>query len=222
MLGIITGINRTRLYKTLALLSISALSLFVAFRLLDFAILMEVLRTAKLDALGVSAAMIFLGMGVSLLRFRSVLGALGHGNVAAKDLFVAFTVGQASSLILFNVVGQSLSRAAMLASKGVPFGVTVMATYWERLLAAAILLALVLAGAVVIALDIGIDLEGGGGYLLSLLVGIGVVGSVAGIVAFNGAGIDKSVGMIVRGSVRFLPGVVLTLTAHGFMLLAYV
>src|SRR5690606_19357125 len=133
----------------------------------------------------------------------------------------AFTIGQVSNQLLFNIVGQSLSRAAALNSAGIPFSVSVMATYWERLVAAGLLFLLSIAGAFVLFVDIGIDFQKGGGYLVSLAGGVALVTAVVAATLLRSKDIEINLSGALRFLLRLSPSICLTLVAHGAMLGAY-
>lgn len=128
-----------RFIRGIVLATVSLAGLLVAFYLVGLDTLLESLTDISWQAIALAMLLIVSNNFFSLLRFRSVLKSFGF-TPAWRDSFLAFSIGQASNQILFNIIGQSLSRAAILNSAGVPFGVSVMTTYWERIQAAVILL----------------------------------------------------------------------------------
>jgi len=184
-------------------------------------------QTILLSASGIGAPsavlaglLVLLNTFIVFFRFRSILAAFGY-KPGWRDALLAFTTGQISNQILLNVVGQSLSRAAALTSAGIPFGVSVVATYWERVMAAGLLFVLSLAGALYLFLNIGIDLKSGGAYLVSLISGIVLVSVVVLAVFLHNREFRTRLPAIPRQMLRFWPAALLTLAAHGAMAAAY-
>lgn len=155
------------------------------------------------------------------LRFRSVLKNFGYRpNWSTSAL--AFIAGQISNQVLLNVVGQSLSRAATLQAAKIPFGVSVVTTYWERVLAAGLLFLFAFIAAFFLFLDSGIELRDGSAYFVSVIVAIAVVSAVIFSVHFANPGFRGKLWMIPRRILQFWPAILLTVAAHLSMLLAYV
>lgn len=165
--------------------------------------------------------LILLNTGLVFCRFRSVLKGFGY-RPHLRDALVAFTVGQVSNQVLLNIVGQSLTRAAVLRTTGVPLGVSVVGTYLERLVAAGLLFAFSLIGALVLFLDIGPDLDAGGAYLLSLTAGIAVTTAVVSAFFLRNAAFRHKLNVGVPRMLRFWPAALLTVAAQASMLSAYV
>lgn len=168
-----------------------------------------------------AAAVLVLGNSLfSLVRFRSVLRGLGfHPNW--RSLFFAHSIGQVSNQIFLNVIGQSLSRAAALAADGVPFSASVIATYWERIQAAAVLFLLSLASLWYLFVNIHFDLLPAGLSLLSLLGALAVSAIVVTVTTLRPAGALDGLSGSLRVAVRLWPSVLITLLAHACMLGAY-
>lgn len=175
----------------------------------------------NLWAVVVAGLLVLLNTVLTFVRFRSVLVVFGY-RPGWRSAAIAFTVGQISNQLLFNVVGQSLSRAAVLRRDGIPLGVTVAATYWERLMAAGLLLLFSLIGALILFLNIDIDLQAGGAYLLSLLAGLILVSAIVLAVFLRDPQIRQRLRRLPRQVFRFWPAALLTVTAHAAMLMAYV
>jgi uncharacterized membrane protein YbhN (UPF0104 family) len=117
---------------------------------------------------------------IAYVRFDWTLRALYPGHIQRRPAIAAFVLGNLASHLLFNVFGQSLTRAAILQSRGIPVGVTVSATYIERL-GAFVTLGLAASAAVFLLFGgVHIDLARGGNRLLQLAVG-GSVALAAGV-----------------------------------------
>jgi glycosyltransferase involved in cell wall biosynthesis/uncharacterized membrane protein YbhN (UPF0104 family) len=168
----------------------------------------------------VAAALIFSNQACALLRFRSVLSTHGHAP-GTGPLLRSFAIGQLSNIFLLNIIGQSLSRAAVLSQAGVPFGTTVAATYAERGLAFATLV--VLAGIAAAILLFGATIDFSDQSAPPLLIAIGIVLSAALTVASIGG--LRSFAAYSRKAIayaaRLWSGLLLTLIAHLLMLGAY-
>lgn len=157
----------------------------------------------------------------SALRFRSVLHALGY-RPPLRSLIVAFTTGHVSNAFLLNVIGQSVSRAAVLKAAGTPTSVTVAVTIYERVIAAVVLGVFALSAAIAMlsSLDLGIPLEGP--YLLWISSGLAVAASASVLTALTSNGPQQLVhGM--RGIAGGLgPSFAYTVASHVAMLAAWV
>ncbi len=207
--------------RTAALVLISGASMVIAFYVVGIETVLSALRGVERDAIVLAGILVLANAGIAFLRFRSVLRAFGY-RPGWRQIVFAFTIGQVSNQLLFNIIGQSLSRAAALNSAGVPFSVSVMATYWERLVAAGLLFLLSIAGAFFVFIDIRIDLQAGGAYLLSLTGTAVLVAFVIGAILLR----SREAAINLSGAARFLlrlwPSIILTLAAHGMMLAAYI
>jgi uncharacterized membrane protein YbhN (UPF0104 family)/O-antigen ligase len=157
---------------------------------------------------------------LSLVRFRSVLRGMGF-QPGWRSLFFAHSIGQVSNQIFLNIVGQSLSRAAVLAADGVPFSASVIATFWERIQAAAVLFLLSLISLWYLFVNIHFDLLPAGLSLLSLLGGLSFAFVVVIATVLRPAGILDRLPELMRKAIRLWPSVVITLMAHACMLAAY-
>lgn len=207
--------------KRLLLLAVSATGILFIFQALHVQDVVAGLR--GLDATMVVAALgfILLNNVLAVVRFGSLLHGFGYPP-AVRPLVHAFAIGQISNLFLLNIVGQSLSRAAIMARTGIPFGVSVAATVAERLQAMALLGGAALASLLVLFRTIGFSLPDGGGYLLSLLGGAAAALAAVAVVTLRGVVHPGDLPRHLRRALALWPGVVLTLAAHVAMLGAYV
>ena len=155
---------------------------------------------------------------LALVRSGVVLNSLGFRS-NWRDLFLAFSAGNVSNLPL-NVVGQSLTRAMVLGRAGIPFGITVMATYVERLLAAGLLFLFSLFGLWFLLGTIAFDVDQGGGAILVKVAGIAIVGAVAGLTVFR-TDIVGSAAACAHWLFKLWPSAILTILIHGAGLAAY-
>jgi O-antigen ligase len=133
----------------------------------------------------------------------------------------AFALGNLASQFLLNIIGQSLTRAVVLQTSGVPMSATVAATYLERLIAlstvgiGAIFAALLLYGSV------GFELHSGGAYFLSLTLGLSLTLAIAGIRGLTWAIAPDELRKLGQTAVRLAPAFAISLAAHLAMFGAY-
>lgn len=206
--------------RTAALALISGASLAAAFYAVGLETILSALTGIRLGPVLLAGVLVLANAVFALLRFRFVLRVFGY-RPGWRQIVFAFTIGQVSNQVLFNVIGQSLSRAAALNSAGVPFSVSVMATYWERLIAAGLLFVLSIVSAFFLFLSVRIDIQAGGGYLLSLCAGMALVSLAVGVTVLRSREIDINFAAAPRFLLKLWPSFALTLAAHAAMLGAY-
>lgn len=202
----------------LALISLGSLGATLYFVGLETVI--ATLGAIHWASIAVAAVLVIANSLLSLVRFRSVLHGLGFFP-GWRSLFFAHSIGQVSNQIFLNVIGQSLSRAAALAADGVPFSASVIATYWERIQAAAVLFLLSLVSAWYLFVNIHFDLLPAGFSLLSVLAALAVVTVVIVVTVLRPAGMLDGLPASLRAAARQWPSVLITLLAHLCMLGAY-
>src|SRR5712675_2253840 len=133
----------------------------------------------------------------------------------------AFALGNLASQFLLNIIGQSLTRAVVLQTSGVPMSATVAATYLERLIA----LATIGVGAVIAALllfgSVGFELHSGGAYFLSLALGLSLTLAIAGVRGLTWAIAPDELRKLGQTTVRLTPAFAISLAAHLAMFGAY-
>lgn len=211
----------SRLVRIALLALVSFGSLAAAVYLVGTGAIMSALGAIRWQGLALAALLLVGNNALAFFRFRSVLGAFGFRPELRPALF-AYSVGQVSNQVLLNVIGQSLTRAAALARAGIPPGISVMATYLERLQAAVMLFAFSLIGGWYLLLQIRIDFTLGGAYLASVLGALAAVAAVNARVVLRQLDIPAgSFGAVTGFVVRSLPSLLLTLGSHACMLGAY-
>lgn len=209
-----------RALRTFLIALVSIGSLTGTIYLVGIETVLNTLDSIQWPALAAAAVLVVLNTLLSLLRFRSVLRNFGF-TPPLRNLFFAHSIGQVSNQVLFNVIGQSLSRAAALASAGVPFSVSVVATYWERIQAAAVLFVLSLAGLWYLFVNIHLEALPAGQYMLSLLCSLLLATLVVVFTVLRPAGLLRQLPGHLAKLVRLWPSLLLTLAAHLCMLGAY-
>jgi uncharacterized membrane protein YbhN (UPF0104 family) len=205
-------------FTFLALISLGSLVATLYFVGVDTVV--QTLGSIHWSSIALAAALVVTNSLLSLVRFRSVLNGLGfHPNW--RSLFFAHSIGQVSNQIFLNIIGQSLSRAAALAADGVPVSASVLATYWERIQAAAVLFLLSLASLWYLFVNIHFDLLPAGLSLLSLLGAMLAAAIVVAATVLRPAGMLNGIPAGLRAMLRQWPSLVITLLAHACMLGAY-
>jgi len=122
---------------------------------------------------------------LAFVRFDGVLKAFG-ARIGWRATARAFAFGTLAGQFLLNIIGQSLTRAMILRSAGVPMGLTVVATYVERLIGLGILGVAAIVSAFALFGSIGFELREGGAYFLSLGIGLAATLGIAGVRAAYG------------------------------------
>lgn len=205
-------------FTFLALISLGSLAATLYFVGIDTVV--QTLGSIHWASIVLAAALVLANSLLSVVRFRSVLRGLGfHPNW--RSLFFAHSIGQVSNQVFLNIIGQSLSRAAALAADGVPFSASVIATYWERIQAAAVLFLLSLVSLWYLFVNIHFDLLPAGLSLLSLLGAMLAAAVIIVITVLRPAGMLDGIPGGLRAAVRLWPSLVITLLAHACMLGAY-
>ena len=198
----------------------SAGCLALAFHMVDLDALGAAATSVALEHVAIATLLILCNAALSFVRLRFLLGYSGY-TPKWGPLFSAFAIGQLANFTILNVIGQSIGRAGVLASVGVPFGATVVVTFLERILAAGILLSAALVAAWFLIPHFGFDLHHGGAYLLHLVGGMALVGLVAMVAARRQVAVTAHLVRCIRHAGRLWPGALLTVLAHACMLGAY-
>ena len=209
------GVLRTAMATVMTVACIS-----LAFYAVDLGAVRKTLSGIEPRYAVLAFVLILCGTLVTLARFRVVLGEFGYVP-AWRRLLGAFSVGLVGNQFVLNVIGQSIGRAGVLTSAGVPFGATIIATFVERFLAAAVLAAAGLVAAWFVLPRFGFDLAHGGAYLLSLAGAVALVSLAAIAVSYRHGTLSRVIADMGRGAGRLWPAVMLTVLAHGFMLGGY-
>ena len=145
----------------------------LAFYAVDLAAVGKVLGGVKLGYATLAVVFLLLNAMVALARFHVLLDRFGY-SPGWRRLFVAYSVGLFGNQFVFNIVGQSIGRASVLASSGVPFAGTIVATLVERTIAACALGAAALCAVWLLLPNLGFDFHHGGAYFGSLIGGLGL------------------------------------------------
>jgi hypothetical protein len=198
----------------------TAVALVVVLLSIDFGKLATGLHQLKFATLAVAASLLVVNYVLAFLRFVWTLRALGV-RLEPRTGAYAFALGNLASQFLFNIVGQSLTRAVVLEGSGVAMGTTVAATYIERGIALLTLGPGAAIAAVFLYGSLGFDLRDGGAYLLSVLFAMSAVLGLAGLRGLN-AGIAPGTWREVRRTTGKLgPAFLLGVAAHIAMFAAY-
>jgi hypothetical protein len=199
----------------------TAVALVLVILSIDFGKLAPSLHQLRATPVVLAAILLAANFLLAFVRFEWTLGALGV-TMDRRTSAYAFSLGNLASQFLLNIIGQSLTRAVVLQTSGVPMSATVAATYIERL----IVLATVGIGAAVAALllfgSFGFELHSGGAYLLSVVLGMLVVLAFAGTRGLSSAISRDELRAAVRTTGRLAPAFAISLAAHLAMFGAYV
>lgn len=157
---------------------------------------------------------------LAYLRYGAILACFDF-RPAKSRLFFSFAIGQIGNYFLFNILGQSVTRAMTLKRAGVPFGASLTATYVERLLALGLLFLLSAISLPFLFDELPFEVHRGVPYLLTVATAM-IVTAIA--VAFAVLRHATSGGEFQRGLrfvARLWPSALLTLLSHIAMLGAY-
>ncbi|NNE83267.1 MAG: flippase-like domain-containing protein [Alphaproteobacteria bacterium] len=209
-----------RILRNIGYTAISLGTLVFVFFVVDLGALQETLFSVRAGTLALSSALILISVLAALLRFRVVLKSFGY-LPSWRDTFVAFSLGQASNLIFLNIIGQSLSRAAILSQAKVPAGVSVIMTYWERGLAAGILFLFSVAGGWFLFANSLLNLQAAAAYLIYVFGSLMVVSTIVAVTILGPTAARSRAKYWVGVGLRMWPSVALTLISQICMLAAY-
>lgn len=208
--------SKSRLFEILA----SAVFIAVLIYSYDIASVVNDIGSFNARSAAIALFAVFGSLALAFARFRVVVAVFGFAP-PASIMARAFIVGQFSNQFLANIFGQSISRAALLHQSGVPFSVTIFATWAERGLALFLLLIFAAAGAALFIGSFVISTGNGGAYLASVVLGCGLaLLFVFGIAVWRfGTGV---LGAWPRQRVALaITAVLLTVAVQGMMLFAY-
>ncbi|HEV2263924.1 MAG TPA: glycosyltransferase [Stellaceae bacterium] len=170
------------------LVTVSALA--VAFSRFDLGKLWKTAASLQISTLAIVLIALTLGNLLACIRLQLLARDLHH-PVRFRDAFAATALGQLAGSFFFQIIGQTLARSAVFSKVGVSMPTTIIITGYERVVAAAISLALALIGTFYLFGHITLDLAGGGDEFLKILAGIAIVGA-AGAVFGWGTGAKRA------------------------------
>ena len=198
----------------------TAVAVFLVLISIDLSKILPTLRQLHVTTIAAVTILLLVNFVVAFFRFERTLSAFG-AQVDRRTAAYAFSYGTLAGQFLLNVVGQSLTRALVMQSVGVPMSITVVATYIERLIALGTLAAITFIAVLSLFDTVGFESHEGGAYLLSLAIGLALTLGVAGVRAAASAITSGGLRKIVSVIPRLAPTLVLTILAHASMLAAY-
>lgn len=207
--------------RTALVVAATAVCMVLALRAVDLGAVGEALGGVDPRHVALAVVLLLCNAFVAMVRFRFLLGGFGYSPAWQRQV-AAFSVGLLGNQFVLNFLGQSLGRAGVLVSSGVPFGATVIATFFERLLAAGLLGTACLIAAWYLLPHFGFDFSHGGAYFVSLVGGMALAATFAGVAVSRHGTLVRAVAVAVRGVRRFWRVGLLTIVAHCFMLGSYV
>ena len=217
----LVGSRRRVGVRVVVAIAATVVCLVLAFHTVDIGAVGKALSGIKPRYAALAVVLLLCNSLVAMARFRVVLGKFGYVPTW-RPLFSAFAVGLIGNQFVLNIIGQSVGRAGVLASVGVPFGATIIATLLERLLAAGLLGAAGLVAGWYLLPHFGFDLAHGGAYFLSLVGGMLLASLAAAWAVYRPGTAARAVLAAARGVERFWPVGLLTILAHCFMLGSYI
>lgn len=157
---------------------------------------------------------------LAFVRFDGVLKAFG-ARIGWRATARAFAFGTLAGQFLLNIIGQSLTRAMILRSAGVPMGLTVVATYVERLIGLGILGVAAIVSAFALFGSIGFELREGGAYFLSLGIGLAATLGIAGVRAAAAVLRREHLRPMGMTALRLVPVIIVNILVFASMFGAY-
>ena len=207
--------------RTALVIAATTVCMVLALRAVDLDAVGEALSGVDPRHVALAVVLLLCNAFVAMVRFRVLLSGFGY-SPAWRRLVAAFSVGLLGNQFVLNIIGQSLGRAGVLVSSGVPFGATVIATFFERLLAAVLLGVPGLIAAWYLLPHFGFDFSHGGAYFVSLVGGMTLAATVAGVAVNRRGTAARAVAAAMQGVRRFWSVGLLTILAHCLMLGSYV
>jgi hypothetical protein len=164
----VSWLQLTRIVLSAVLLSAA---IGYVFALGDWTSLRGALSHLSYGALLGPCLLIVGGAVLASLRLKLIAKDLGY-SLHFRDAAAAHGLGQLLGALFFQIVGQVVARGAYLSRRNVPVSGTIVATAYERALAAAISLALAACGAIYLFGRISFDQGRGGILAIKLIVGV--------------------------------------------------
>ncbi|MHA1546159.1 MAG: O-antigen ligase family protein [Alphaproteobacteria bacterium] len=189
---------------------------------LDVDAFVRSIKTVPGLALAVMVVALLVNLAGSVLRLGILLRDFGFAIGWAKigRTAILSTIG---GLAFMHVVGQTLTRFAMLRRAGVPNSTTLVVSVYEKIVSTLLLLVLGLAGLVVLFGSIHFEMNAGGVLFLKMLASLALVTLLTAWLGFAPL-LRRAIASIPRqiaiSNVTHVAGI--TLVMHGAMLAAYV
>ena len=199
----------------------TAICMTLAFQTVEIGQVGTALSALRPHYAALALFLILCNLLIAMARFRVLLGRFGF-SPAWRRLFAAFSVGLLGNQFVFNVIGQSVGRAGVLSSSGVPFGATIIATLFERILAACILAVAGIAAAWFLLPRFGFGIAHGGAYFLVLVAGVTLAAVAAVAVSYRRGAATRTFSAASRSIRQFWSVLLMTIVAHAFMLGGYI
>lgn len=211
---------RLRRLGTVVTAVATAIAIVLVVRYVDFGKLLPTLQQLRPATIAVVTGFLLVNLVFAFFRFEWTLAAFG-APISWRAYAHAFALGTLAGQFLFNVIGQSLTRAMILRSAGVPMSLTVVATYIERVASLGVLGLAAGVAALVLFGSVGFDLHTGGAYFLSLGIGMSITLGISGVRAAATVLTREHVSRIAVTSARLLPAVAANIAVFAAMFGAY-
>jgi uncharacterized membrane protein YbhN (UPF0104 family) len=142
------------------------------------------IRELSPAAIGVIEAGLLANALMAALRFKVISTDAGH-PIGLRQAMAAVGAGSLGGALFFQIAGQLMARSIVLRRGGVPFDTVVVATLYERIVAAGVSALLALLGALYIFGQVKVDQSAGGTQLITVLCGLGAAIGMAGWLGFG-------------------------------------
>jgi hypothetical protein len=143
------------------------------------------LQQLSLPIVCVAIAGLLANAMMAVLRFRVLASDAGH-PIGLRRAMGAVGAGSVAGALFFQIAGQLMARGVVMRRGGVPFGVVVVVTLYERIAAAGVSGLIAVLGAVHIFGRIYLDQSAGGGHLVKIVCGLAAAVGMAGLLGFGG------------------------------------
>ncbi|MDI1343311.1 MAG: lysylphosphatidylglycerol synthase transmembrane domain-containing protein [Pseudolabrys sp.] len=164
----VSGSARTWL---LVVMSIVLIATLIALAQIDTRAILSEIRQLSAISLFAAAAVLIIGVLLATVRLWYISSDIGT-PLTFKEALLALSVGQIVGAVSVQFFGQIAARSALLRSRGVSAPANIVMASYERFVAVGVSGLMAILGAWYLFGRLAVDIEGGGGQLLRLVVGI--------------------------------------------------
>lgn len=164
----VSGSARTWL---LVVMSIVLIVTLIALAQIDARAIFDEIRQLSAVSLFAAAMVLIIGVLLATVRLWYISSDIGT-PLTFKEAMLALSVGQIVGAVSVQFFGQIAARSALLRSRGVSAPANIVMASYERFVAVGVSGLMAILGAWYLFGRLAIDVEGGGGQLLRLVVGI--------------------------------------------------
>ncbi len=178
------------------------------------------LSQVLLSSIVIMVLWLFAGVVLATLRLKLISADLGY-RLSMRDAAVVLSVGQLAGNLFFQLAGQLIGRAAMLARVGVPPSASIIISGYERIFALVISMALAAVGSIYLFGQLTFDLNNGGLTLVKLGLGLTIATAAGAAVAWGRSAAAALRQLTLRSFLRALRSVAISLGIQLTTLAAY-